>query len=322
MKKIAILVSMLAIALAGVFAMSFGSSTASAADDPQTAFQTFIDAVNADDGSAMAASFTPNGYFEEFDPNGTFGIFGTAALQSAFSEGVGTHAVVTGSSVSGSTVSGTVEVSDDQSQAAGVARYVQTFVATADGDKLASFVLHYDTSDAQTATLLQYEKDHPDEGDDGEEGPSDFILLGMGGNQAGQAGAGTAGDGAIFAFIDVDAGPDGVEQPAAIRSGTCASLGAVTQWLAPLLSGNDGNLLSMSMDDLTSSPHAFTVSDSADNSNIIVSCANITRSAAAVGLPSTGTGGSSGMDLSWLIAALALAGLGLASGGAFALKRR
>jgi hypothetical protein len=321
MKKIAILVSMLAIVLAGTLAVSLGSSTASAADDPQAAFQTFIDAVNADDGAAMVASFTPNGYFEDFDPNGTFGIFGTAALQSAFSEGVGTHVVVTDSSVTGNTVSGTLEVSDDQSQAAGVARYVQTVVATADGDKLASFILHYDTSDAQTATLLQYEKDQPDEGDDGE-GPSDFVQFDMGGNQAGQAGLGTAGDGAIFAFIGVDAGPEGVEQPAAIRSGTCASLGAVTQWLAPLLSGNDGNLLSMSMDDLTSSPHAFTVSDSAANSNVIVSCANIVKSSGSVGLPNTGTGGSNGAGLSWLIASLALAGVAFAGAGTFAARRR
>ncbi len=39
-------------------------------------------------------------------------------------------------------------------------------------------------------------------------------------------------------------------------------------------------------------------------------------------LPTTGTGASTGSGSAWLIAALALAGLALASGGAFALKRR
>jgi hypothetical protein len=319
MKRIGILASMLAIVLAGVFAVSFGGSTASAADDPQTAFQTFLDALNANDISAIVGSFTPDGYLEDFNPNGTRGIFGTAALQFGFGDSTAAHVVVTDSSVSGSTISGSAEVSDDQSQAAGVARYVQPFVATADGDKLASFILHYDTSDAQTATLLQYEKNNPG-GDDGPP-PDDAIQVNMGGNQAGQAGAGTAGDGAIFAFIGVDAGPEGVEQPAAIRSGTCASLGAVTQWLVPLLNGNGSNLLSMSMDALTSSPHAFTVSDSPDNAGVIVSCANIVKSASA-GLPNTGTGGSSGFDLSWLIATLALVGVAFAGAGTLAARRR
>jgi hypothetical protein len=227
---------------------------------------------------------------------------------------------VTSSSVSGSTISGSAEITDSGSQAAGIQRYVQTFVGTAVGDKLSSFVLHYDTSDAQTATLLQYRKDHPDDG-----GPplEDGIQVDMGGNQAGQAGVGPVVDGVVFAFIDVDPGPEGVEQPAAIRSGTCSGLGAVTQWLAPMLGGSEGNALSMSLDDLTSSPHAITVSASPDNSNVIVSCANIVKGSGSTGLPNTGTGGATSSDkLSWLVAALAVAGITLASAGAFVSRRR
>lgn len=321
------LVAVIAVAVLalGAWAQSTVPQT-SAADDPQAALDTFIAAVNADDGAAMVASFTPDGYFEDIDPNGTFGIFGTAALQLAFGEGVGTHVVMTDSSVSGNTVSGTVEVSDDGSREAGVDRYLQTFVATADGNKLASFVLHYDTSDSQTATVLQYEADSPDEGED--DPPEDAIEVNMGGNQAGQAGIGTVSDGVLFTFIEVASGPDGVEQPAAIRSGTCDHLGDVTQWLAPLMSGNTGAALSMSMDDLASSPHAFTVSDSQDNPNVIVSCANIEEGAAppptggGTQLPDTGSGGSDGGD-SLVLLLTAVAALGaVAVGGGVALRRR
>ena len=321
MRRISLVASVLALIALSVSAISYGGSTASAADDPEAALQTFVDAVNAGDGAAMAASFTDDGYFQDID-GGAFGIFGMAAVQVAFNEieSDDIHVTVTDSSVSGSTITGTVEVSDVDSVAAGIDRYIQSFVATASGDKLASFVLRYDEDDAQTATYLAYEPE--DDGDD--EDPDDFIQLDMSGNQAGQAGAGTAGDGAIFAFIEIASGPEGVEQPAAIRSGTCAALGDITQWLAPVVGGNNGNLLSMTMDDLLGSPHAFTVSDSPDSSNVIVSCANIVKSASTggPGLPGTGMGGSNGFDLSWLIATLALVGVAFAGAGTLAARRR
>jgi hypothetical protein len=317
-------IALVTAAAAALLLMSSGifGSTASAAD-PAAAVQAFVDHVNAADGAAMAASFTDDGYFEDINPSGdSIGIFGAAALQLGFSDinQEGIHVTATSSNVSGSTVTGTVEYSDNITAAAGVTRVIQPFVAQISGDKIASLILHYDESDAQTAQYLQYQIDHSEE-DSGDE-PTDFVPLHLGGNEPGDAGVGTLAPGVTFAFAGVSGGPQDVEQPAAIRSGTCDDLGDVTQPLVPVLNGSTGNLVSMSIDDLLGSPHALTIADSADNAGVIVSCADITRSGSGVGLPSTGTGGSTGLGLSWLIVGLALAGLGLASGGAFALKRR
>ena len=322
MKRIAILVSMLAMAVAGTFAVSIGSSTASAADDPPAALQTFFDAVNAGDGDAMAASFTDSGYFEQVDSTtGSFGAFGTAALQFAFTDidQEGIHVTLTSSSVSGTTVTGVGSLTDNTSRAAGVDRYIQPFVATVDGSKLASFVVRYDETDAQTAAYLEYQAAHDEQG--AGDNPADLVELTMSGNQTGVGGAGTVAPGVVLVFAETTGAPEGVEQPTAIYSGTCDHLGSVVKQLAPALGGSSGNLISMSLDELLASPHAITVA-AAENSSVIVSCANIVKSAGTTGLPNTGTGGSTGTDLSWLIAVLALSGIAFAGAGAFAARRR
>ncbi len=324
MRRITLLITMLAITVAGVLAVSFGSSTASAADDPEAALQTFIDAVNAADSDAMAASFAEDGYLLDIDGGG-FGVFGMAALQFGFSESEGTegtHITITNSQVSGDTVSGTVEVVDPGSAAAGVDRYVQTFVAEISGDRIASLVTHYDKHDAQIVQFLEYSLSQEEDGGEDEPDP-DSIQLAMGGNQSGEAGVNEFAPGVTGLFVGITEGPDGIEQPSAIRSGTCADLGGVVQGLAPVVGGGAGSIISMSLDDILGSPHALTVSDSADNAGVIVSCANIERSAAGgPTLPSTGSGGSTGMGLSWLMAALALVGVAFAGAGTLAAQRR
>jgi hypothetical protein len=317
-------VAVVAVTLAGAFGTSLDRSTASAAEDPGPEVQAFIDAVNAADGAAMAASFTAEGYFEDISPaNGSFGVFGTAALQSAFTDidQEGIHVTVSAADVSGNAVSGTAEITDNTSRAAGVERYIETFDATVDGGKLASFVLHYPENDAQTSTYLDYQASQNEE--DNGDTPADFIELSMSGNQPGDGGTGTSGQGAVFVFASTSGAPEGVEQPTAIYSGTCDHLGSVVQQLAPALDGGSGNLISTSMADLLGSPHALTIADSADNSSVIVSCANIVKSTGATGLPNTGTGGSSnGFDPTWLLVALALLGVSGAAGARLVGVRR
>lgn len=312
---------MLAVILVSVTAISFGGSTASALT-PEEVVEGFIDAVNAGDGAGIAASFTDDGSFEDID-GGSFGIFGMAALQFGFTDldQEGIQVTLTSTDVEGDTVTGTVEYTDNITAAAGVDRVIQPFVAEISGDKIASLVLRYDTSDAQTATYLEYQASQEDE-DEGPE-PSEFVELKMEGNQTGDAGVGSFED-VSFVFIGVEPGAAGVEQPSAIRSGTCDDLGGIVQGLAPVLDGNMGSIISMNLDDLLASDHTITVSDSADNAGVIVSCADIERGATTGGptLPSTGTGGSTGMGLSWLIATLALVGVGGLAGAATLAARR
>jgi hypothetical protein len=278
--------------------------------------QDFVSAINANNASAASAFFATDGVFQDLDPStGSFGAFGAAAIQSAFTGTSGIHVTLTSSSVSGSTVTGTSEIQNDATAAAGVSRAIQPFVAVISNGKIASLILHYDTTDAQTNTYLAYEAANPSTNNNGPQ-PTDFISLTMGGNETGDAGLGAQAAGVTIAFITVSPVPSGAEQPAAIRSGTCANLGGVVQQLAPVLTSGAGSFVSMSLDGLLASPHALAVGDP-QNPSVVVSCADIVRGVTrrVTTLPGTGAGSTdSGFGYTWLLAGLAAFGVFGAAG--------
>lgn len=326
--------AMLAIVLAmGAWASHGTARPASAGGDPVAVVQGFIDAVNATDADAMVASFTEDGYFADIG-NESFGIFGQPALEVAFGDiGVeGISVTLTSSLVTGTTVTGTIEYSDNSTREAGVGRVIQPFTAEVVGGKIASLVLTYDTSDAETATYLEYAAAQPDE-DEGDE-PADFVDVRLTGDQAGaDSGAfvGDFGDGVAAVFVGIEPGPEGVWQPSGIHAGTCDDLGELAQPLAVVVDGGAGSFISMDYDHLLDEPHAIAVAASADDLTV-VACGNIEAPAEeptvaptarpTVVLPNTGTGGGAAGS-SWLLVALVAAGAaGIAGFGALRMARR
>jgi len=328
MRRITVLLAMLAVTLAGAI-VAFGGSTVSAQEsDPVAVVQALIEEFNQSgptgDGAAIAAHFTEDGAVTFLEVDGSFGVFGRAAMEIAFSEEPDGQFRVTVVEISatGGTVTGAGEFRDSGTVEAGIERGLFDFTAVVVDGKVASLDVVDDLSDPQTAQLAAFLASQPDEGGEDEAPPSeDFVELNMGGNQPGHAGAGSF-EGVVFAFVEVDPGPEGLRQPSGIYEGTCDELGELAQRLAPVWNGTAGSIISADFDHLLDEPHAITVGDSPDNASVIVSCANLTRSAPGVGLPSTGTGGSSSNDLSWLIAALALVGVAFAGAGTLVARRR
>ncbi len=330
MRRLTILVAMLAITTAGIFTVSFGSSTAGAAEDPVAVVQALVDEFNdslpTGDGAAIAAHFTDDAAVTFLDAEGSFGIFGQAAMEVAFSEEPDPQFSVTVVEIAatGGQVTGTLEFRDSTTVEAGIERGVADFTALVVDGKVASLDVVDDLSDPQTAQLAEFRASQPDEGED--EGPpsEDFVELQMTGDQEGAAGVGSF-EGVIFAFVEIDPGPEGVRQPSGIHEGTCDDLGELAQQLAPLSNGAAGSIFSADFDHLLDEPHAIAVAaeaPAAGETPDVVACANIERAEPEVTLPTTGTGASTGSGSAWLIAALALAGLALAGSGAFALRQR
>ncbi len=329
--------AMLAIVLAMGAWASHGTRSANAGGDPLAAVQGFIDAVNAADADAMVASFTEDGYFADID-GGSFGLFGQPALEVGFGDiGVeGISVTTTSSMVSGTTVTGSIEFVDNIVRASGVQRVVQPFTAEVVGGKIASLVLTYDESDAQTATYLDYQaaNEEEDEGPD----PAHSVEVRMTGHQTGDDSGGFVGDfggGVVGVFVGIEPGPAGVWQPSGIHEGTCDDLGELAQRLAVVVDGGAGSFISMDYDHLLDEPHAIAVAAEAPaegEAPDVVACGNIERAAEPteaaptatprVVLPNTGSG-SGAADSSWLIVALVAAGAaGIAGMGALRLRAR
>lgn len=298
------------------------------------AVQALIDAANAslttDDATAFANTLTEDVFFEIID-DGSFGAVGRDTIATAFSGDPDPdfHVTLVSSQVSGNTVTGLVNVTDRDSVAAGVDRYVQPFTAVVDGGLVASLKLRLDLSDAQTATYLAYLQSQPDDGDD--ELPPGTVQVDLAGDQPGTVAVGEF-DGTTFVVVNIDPGAEGAIQPAHVHTGTCASPGAIVYPLASIVDGSSFTLLSASPAQLLDNNYIVNVHLSEAQIGTYVSCAVLEASAAtstpkptktpSVVLPNTGTGGS-GSESPWLVIALLTSGAAMLAGmGALRMARR
>ena len=328
MKRLTILVTMLAIALAGTFAVSFGSSTAGAVDDPLTAVQNLIDGANASiptgDGAPFANAFTENGYFTNRDD--AFAIVGRHALTVGFGQDADPafHATLNSSEVNGSTVTGAAQIADQASVDAGVGSHIELFTATVENGLISSFVITYDHNDPNTVTYLDYQASQEDDGGDDEGPPGGAVDIALAGDQPGSAtiAEDPSLEGVVFVALNVEPGAEGIVQPAHIHTGTCASPGGIVYPLAYPVNGGSFTILSTTQADLLSHAYIVNVHLSEAEPGTYVSCAALTAPGGSTGLPNTGTGGSNSSDLSWLIAALALTGVAFAGAGTVMARRR
>jgi len=317
-----------ALVMIGAWGSGSGSEPARAQADPIAVVEALIEEFNGSlptgDGAAIAAHFAEDGFVTFLEAEGSFGIFGRPAMEIAFSEEPDPQFSVTTVEIAATDgqVTGTVEFVDSSTVEAGIERGVADFTALVVDGQVASLDLVDDLSDPQTAQLAEFLASQPDEGDEGP--PSeDFVELEMSGDQEGQGGLGSF-EGVVFAFVEIEPGPEGVRQPSGIHEGTCADLGELAQQLAPVWNGAAGSIFSAELDDLLAEPHAIAVAASQDDTDTVVACADIERLEAPTGaLPATGTGGAGGSGAAWPIVALAAAGLAaIAAAGALRLRRR
>jgi hypothetical protein len=318
-----LLTALAVLTLAGAIA---APGPATAQENPVAVVEALIEEFNASiptgDGAAIAAHFTEDGSVTFLEAEGSFGVFGRPAIEIAFSEEPDPQFSVTVVEISATdgTVTGTGEFRDSTTVDAGIERGIFDFTAVVVDGEVASLDVVDDLSDPQTAELAKFIASQPDEGDEDEGPPSEGLVdLLMTGDQEGGGGIGSF-EGVVFAFVEIEPGPEGVRQPSGIHEGTCDDLGELAQQLAPVWKGAAGSIFSGEFDHLLDEPHAIAVVASEDDTDTVVACANIERPEPEVALPGTGTGrGSSGGGMSQLAIALAIAGLA-AIAGAGALR--
>jgi hypothetical protein len=360
-RMLGVAAAVMALVLAmGAWTSHGGARPAAAGSDPLATVQAAIDAANAsltgEDATPFAAHFTEGAFFEIIE-DGSFAFVGRDAIASGLSSQPGEadtnfHVTLVSSQVNGNTVTGVFNVTDRDSVAAGVDRYVQPFTAVVDGGLIASLRLRLDTSDAQTATYLAYVQSQP--GDDGGL-PPDTVQIDMAGDQPGSASVGHFDDSTTFVIVNIEPGAEGAIQPAHIHTGTCASPGPIVYPLASVVDGNSFTQFSVPPGDLLSNNYIVNVHLSEVAIGTYVSCARLEAPPAptatapastatapaptatapasaaiapaptATPLPSlgnTGTGGArdNSAALPWLL--LGIAALGAAGGAGFVLMRR
>ena len=128
---------------------------ADAKEDPEGIFRGFAAALNNGDVAAAIALLDDD--VTLFEPNGndSFGIVGKAAFASIL-PGLpesGFHVTVRSARVHGDTVTGLIATQDEDTAAAGVDRYLETFTARVVEGKIVSIDFLYDTSDDQTERI-------------------------------------------------------------------------------------------------------------------------------------------------------------------------
>ena len=324
-------------------ALSISAPSRAQEADPQQVVEDFFDAVDAGDVEGAAALLSDSFIFTNIDESeGSFAAVGKPAFTSVIEEVVALNnqTELSDLAVDGLTVTGVAAFSDDESDAAGVDRYLQPFVITLDDSGLvvrAEFT--YDQTDQQTADFLEYQAEQGG-GDDGEEPPGALTIplaAQPGGNQAGEALI-FEEEGLSFVGVFVEPGPEGVQQPAHFHTGTCAAPGPVVQPLANVLDGGSFTLLSVGNDELVDAGLIINVHKSTVEPGIYVSCGEVLSAAAptptvpaaptvaaptatpvsGIVAPDTGTGagnsgGSAGDAVLVMVLGLsiALAGIGL-----------
>jgi hypothetical protein len=345
-RMLGVAAAVLALVLAlGAWTSHGGARPAAAGSDPLATVQAAIDAANAsltgEDATPFAAHFTEDAFFEII-ADGSFAFVGRDAIASGLSSQPGEadtnfHVTLVSSQVNGNTVTGVFNVTDRDSVAAGVSRYVQPFTAVVEGGLIASLKLRLDTSDTETATYLAYVQAQPGDGGDL---PPDTVQIALAGDQPGSAFVGHF-DGTTFVVVNIDPGAEGAIQPAHIHTGTCASPGPIVYPLASVVDGNSFTQFSVPPGDLLDNNYIVNVHLSADAIGTYVSCAALEAPApptatapaptatapapTATPLPSlgnTGTGGAHDGNgvLPWLLGIAALGATGVA--GSVLMRRR
>ena len=310
---------------------------------PVDVVEDFVAAINDGDAAAAAALFAEDGVFTDVN-GGSFAGVGRPALEEAvFSDLGGLQIELTDISANGEQVTGTTSITDDDSEAAGVDRYIQPFTARVVDDLIAEFHLTYDTSDEQTQTYLDYlaSQEGPDEGPP--PGTTEIALgPGRDGSQPGTAFIFAEGNFTLV-FLQIAPGPAGVLQPAHLHDGDCPGVGAINAPLASVLDGESFTILSMPQSEVLAGNFAINVHQSAEQASIYVACGEVGAASVAptatppaatavpatatpatgIAAPDTGTGGSGGGSaIGWtLVAALAVGALFAAGSGMLLSKR-
>lgn len=330
------------VASLAILAGAYAPRSADAA--PADVIESFVEALNNGDGEGAAAVFAEDAVFTDID-GGSFAVVGRPALEFIFTDAATVNVNVELSNVqtNADQVTGVGRVSDDDSDAAGVDRYVQPFTATVENDLITEFHLTYDTSDTQTRTYLEYIESQ-DEGDDTLPPGAVTITLGPGrdGSQTGDAFI-FEEDGLAFVGIEIAAGTPGVLQPAHVHDGDCPGVGAIAFPLASVLDGFSFTILSATQAELLAGDFAINIHQSVPQIGLYTACGEVVAAGAAptpqpsgspgpaatptratgVTAPDTGAGSSGDGASGWALAAVIAAGaLALAGGSALRLRSR
>lgn len=233
----------------------FGLTHARAADEkpnPEEAFRGFAAALNNADTAHAAALLDDDVTLFEPNGDGSFGIVGKAAFLAALPDitSSGFHVTVRHAEIHGDTVTGSMATSDDNTKAAGVSRYLETFAVRVVDGKITSFDFLYDTRDAETNKYIDYQRSQSHDGGPPPGTVEVTLDAGADGSQPGTASVAEAGAGVSFVFVQVQAGAAGAQQPADLISGSCAAPGKAVYPLAAVVDGRSFTIISAPMDKL------------------------------------------------------------------------
>jgi hypothetical protein len=327
-------------------ALGGGASQTHAQDDPDAVVQQFFDEMEAGDLEGALALVTDDIVLTDIGRD-SFAAYGKPAFGAAVSGAIDLNPsfTLTNVQVNDGTVTGRLQWSDDETEAAGVQRYVQPFTVVVNDDGLISRAdLTYDENDAQTVEYLDY-LDAQEEGDD-EDPTGEFTEVALSpqpaGNQPGSAFIFPEEGGVSGVFVAITPGAAGVQQPAHFHTGTCAAPGPIVEPLANVLDGDSFTLLSASYDELTTQGLIINVHLSVAQASQYVSCGVVGAAAAAptetvvpgtsvpaatstpatgIGAPDTGTGSGGDGTMWWLYVAITAGAFACVTGARALLKR-
>jgi hypothetical protein len=333
------------IGVCGAMLLGSAGHTQAGTSDPEQAVEDLLAEINAGDVDGALALLSDDFVVTSMG-DGSFMSVGKPAFGFILEQIVAVNAQGEFASIESddNTVTATVEWTDDDTEAAGVDRYVEEVTFTVTDDGLVSRIdTEYDTSDAQTQDYLEYLD--AQEGDDEEELPPGAAVVTLaaqpGGNQPGEAVIFEEAEaaGLTFVFLGIAAGAAGAAQPAHFHTGTCAAPGPIVEPLASVVDGESFTILSTPMDELVDAGLIINVHLSTTQLTTYVSCGVVASAAApaptapaggaaptataptGVRAPDTGTGSDAGGTSvpTWAYAALAA---GAAALGAGALRAR
>ena len=155
-----VVLAALAIAVTGLAATGAGSprQTEAGIVDPQTLVEDFFANVDEGDVDGAVALLSDDFIFTQIDEReGSFAAVGKPAFASILEEVVALNntTVLTDLAADGNVVTGVAEFSDDDSDAAGIDRFLQPFTVTLSDDKILRADFTFDPDDAQTAQFLE-----------------------------------------------------------------------------------------------------------------------------------------------------------------------
>ncbi|MEX2227469.1 MAG: hypothetical protein WEB52_13580 [Dehalococcoidia bacterium] len=330
-------------------ALSLNVRATHAQEEPADVVDAFAAAVEAGDAAAILALFADDTSFTDISLiGGSFAAIGKPAVALIFEEiaAQNIEIALSGVSVDEDTgeVTGLATLSDNDSDAAGVGRYLQPFSITVVDGLITSANFTYNETDPQTRAYLEYVSEQEEDDGGGEPGIGELLIeLGPGrdGSQLGQAFLFEASPEVTGVGIQIAAGAAGALQPAHIHDGDCPGVGGIASPLASVLNGFSFAFVSIPIADLSAGDYAINIHQSEAQAGLYVACGEVgavaieptppapapsPTPATGVIAPDTGTGPSDGTATRlWLIALLVTGGIGLfaaAAAGATRLRQR